>query len=209
MAKSNNMRRFVPSFRIFMEFLYIGDLIDKYMPETEKKSNAGRKKDFSKESIIKFWLISLFLGKNTTEIIKHAKLYPKYSYSCGMGGKVPSDSLISKTTHEIPLEMLQELFSRLIKQLIDVGVILGSVLVVDSTGIKAKKPSEDAKIGYTSGLGWIKGYKMHLVVDADCELPVGVILTPANVSDTVMLEKLLKNANLQPNLFFNIQEWVE
>ncbi len=38
------------------------------------------------------------------------------------------------------------------------------------------------------------GYKLHLVVDTLYELPISFVLTPANESDTLQMETLLKKA---------------
>lgn len=39
--------------------------------------------------------------------------------------------------------------------------------------------------------GWIFGYKLHLAVDAELELPLTLTVTPANVHDSIEYTNLL------------------
>jgi IS5 family transposase len=111
-------------------------------------------------------------------------------------------------------DLLEKCFADLVKEARKLLPGFGTNLAVDSTDIKAhsnghrQKPSDkDARWG-AKGAGhhcgpskdkqrdlyyWF-GYKLHLVVDALYELPVSFKLTPANESDTIHMEALLKKA---------------
>ena len=56
----------------------------------------------------------------------------------------------------------------------------------DNSGEK-KKGKKGEKDKY-----WWFGYKLHLLVDAEYEVPIAALLTPANESDTVQLKPLLE-----------------
>ncbi|MBX5321828.1 MAG: transposase [Candidatus Bathyarchaeia archaeon] len=54
----------------------------------------------------------------------------------------------------------------------------------------------DAKWGYSTTKEWVFGYKVHLVCDAELELPLAFTVTPANVYDNqecfTLLSKIAK-----------------
>ena len=86
------------------------------------------------------------------------------------------------------------------------GVISGEVIAIDSTAINAYEQSKHAikqeyrqwRLGAKDSFGntvtWF-GYKLHLAVDTESELPIAFEVTPANVNDgdlgPVLIEKLV------------------
>ena len=105
----------------------------------------------------------------------------------------------------------ETLFYDLVQQCRDEGIIIGSTIAIDSTAIdayEAKQPkSKSQETGnatwgakydtFRNKITWF-GYKIHLAVDTDSELPVALEVTPANVNDgdmgPVLVEKVASQA---------------
>lgn len=120
-------------------------------------------------------------------------------------------------------DLLEGCFGELVQRLRETLPGFGAKLAVDSTDIKAYSnghrrnpsdtdarwgakgagqhggPNSKAVVGANGGaktrdLYYWFGYKLHLVVDAVYELPVGFIVTPANEADISQMKALLKKA---------------
>ena len=111
----------------------------------------------------------------------------------------PHHDTFSKFIDRVGAESFEKIFDYLISE---IGRLrgIGRVVAVDSTLIKAysrsykdSEPSDpDAKWGYDpNNEGWVFGYKLHLAVDVELELPVAFTLTPANVYDSIEYPNLL------------------
>jgi hypothetical protein len=57
---------------------------------------------------------------------------------------------------------------------------------------KSNNTTEDGKKGKKDDVYYWFGYKLHLIIDALYELPMGFILTPANESDMTQKKPLLE-----------------
>lgn len=134
---------------------------------------------------------------------------------CGISSdNIPSQDAMGRFLKKLVehSDLLDKCFSDLVKEARELLPGFGDKLAVDSTDIKAysnghrKSPSDpDAHwgakgAGHHRGPGkerdmyyWF-GYKLHLVVDALYELPVSFEMTPANESDIVHMENLLRKA---------------
>jgi len=117
----------------------------------------------------------------------------------------PHHDTFSKFIDRIGPDSFERIFDRIVGQ-IGERTEIGKVVAVDSTLIKAysrsykgSEPSDpDAKWGYNPNTeGWIFGYKLHMAVDVELELPLTFTVTPANVYDSIeypnLLKKLVKN----------------
>jgi IS5 family transposase len=137
---------------------------------------------------------------------------------CGFSkDNIPSQDAMGRLLKKLVehADLLEKCFAGLVEELRKLLPGFGTKLAVDSTDIHAyanghrKTPSDpDARwgakgAGHHSGpakgdkqrdLYYWFGYKLHLVVDALYELPVSFKLTPANESDTIHMEALLKKA---------------
>jgi IS5 family transposase len=141
---------------------------------------------------------------------------------CGFSkGDIPSEDALGRFLKKLVRHeaMLEKCFADLVKEARQLLPGFGTKLAVDSTDIKAYSnghrdtPSDpDARwgakgAGHHSGpakdkqgdLYYWFGYKLHMVVDALYELPVSFQLTPANESDTIHMEALLKKAGADQN----------
>lgn len=135
-----------------------------------------------------------------------------------------SDFLISTDNSD-----LEEIRINLVKELIELKIISGSYLSIDSCPIRAKvkennlktnvndrfnkgricKGDGDAKLGIIvtfakskKEISYFWGYRDHVVIDAKSELPVWNITKPANVQDSVMFIPIFNL--IQQNFNFNI-----
>jgi IS5 family transposase len=90
----------------------------------------------------------------------------------------------------------------IVDKLRDVGVVKGEIVVCDATFIKAyskRNPKDDSR-GYgdpdarvgRAEKGYRFGYKLHLAVDADSDLPLAVIAASANENEKKHAPKLIE-----------------
>lgn len=92
---------------------------------------------------------------------------------------------------------LKRLFTRLVKGLQQVGVIKGQYLVVDATHLFAwasRKTKHDESLPFAAWgmhLDYFYGYKVHMLIDAESELPIGIRITPGNPHDSGMYIPLI------------------
>jgi hypothetical protein len=102
-------------------------------------------------------------------------------------------------------ELAQELFTDLVNQCRESGIINGEHIAIDSTAIGAyEKKQPKSRSQHTGNANWGAkydtfgnkltwfGYKVHLAVDTASELPVALDVTPANVYDGEMAMPLMK-----------------
>lgn len=98
---------------------------------------------------------------------------------------------LSRAFDNISEDFLKKLFHKLVIKLHDTGVITGRFLVVDATHIYAycntrkdtnKHPVEGAEWGDHHGSFY--GYKVHILIDADSEMPLAMILSSGEDHDS-------------------------
>jgi len=90
-------------------------------------------------------------------------------------------------------ERLTAIMNTLIRELLEGGIIKGETLALDATFIKAwsKRGMEDDSHGYSDpesrvgrdGKIYDLGYKAHIAVDADSDMPVAVVVASANMNE--------------------------
>lgn len=112
----------------------------------------------------------------------------------------PHHDTFSKFIDRVGAESFENIFDYIV-EVIGEKRNIGRVVAVDSTLINAysrfyknNQPSDpDARWGYDpNNEGWVFGYKLHLAVDAELELPLTFTVTPANVYDSVEYPNLLR-----------------
>lgn len=128
---------------------------------------------------------------------------------CGFE-KPPSHNSFSDFVDRVGADATEELFYYLVKQIMELKNI-GQLVAIDSTSLKGyahfwknKECSDpDARWGYSPTVKWVFGYKVHIAVDAESELPLAFIVTPANVYDSIeypeILDKLIQ-IGIQPKI---------
>lgn len=154
---------------------------------------------YSREAIIRAFLVSPLEDICTfTQLHRRLKTDLRFRYQCGfrLADPVPSISTLSRTFKKIVEKGLAEkLVHQLVKQCQEEGIIDGSHIAVDSCAVHAyekKRPKSQwdginatwgAKFdSFGNKITWF-GYKIHLVVDTYSELPMAVLVTPANEND--------------------------
>jgi transposase len=98
-------------------------------------------------------------------------------------------------------ERLEEITNRLILELVEYGEVKGESVALDATFIKAwskRDPSDDSH-GYSDsesrvgrdGKTYDLGYKAHVAVDSESELPLAVVVASANENEKKHAPELL------------------
>lgn len=128
---------------------------------------------------------------------------------------IPSEATYSRFVAKLSKhnDLVQETLNNAVQTLTDNLDGFGKVVAIDSTDVRAyskgvknsdvKRASDpDAAWGAKKKHGgpyfWF-GYKVHMVSDANYELPIHVEVTPANVSDYQGFIPPLRNANINPD----------
>lgn len=98
--------------------------------------------------------------------------------------------------------VLEDILRVMVQELQGMGVVTGRFLVVDATHILAwYNTSRDTDKHPLPGAAWGQhqgsffGYKLHLLIDAESELPVAARLTPGNDYDSPHLMPLVEDFN--------------
>ncbi len=133
-----------------------------------------------------------------------------FRYQCGfpLNKGVPSVSVLSRVfANMVKKQIAEQLFNDLVSSCQTKGLMATQHLAIDSTAIKAyerKQPKEKSEATGNATWGakfdthgnkvtWF-GYKIHLAVDTESELPVAAEVTPARVDDGDMGPALLEKA---------------
>lgn len=114
---------------------------------------------------------------------------------------------LSRAFDSVDESFLKKLFHQLVIKLHDKGVITGKFLVVDATHIYAycntRKNTDNHPV---DGAAWGEhhgsffGYKVHILIDAESEMPLAMIVSPGNDHDSPYLVPLLKEYEQQYDL---------
>ncbi len=123
-------------------------------------------------------------------------------------------SQLTRFRNKVGPERLTGIMNTLIKELVEGDIIKGETLALDATFIKAwsrRDPTDDSH-GYSDpesrvgrdGKTYDLGYKAHLAVDADSDMPVAVVVASANENEKKHTEELLENASLAVEGFWGV-----
>ncbi len=185
-------------------------------------TSTGRK-PFPRESLLRAIIFKNLKGlPSLTELVTELKDNPSAAIRCGLNILRPLPSIerfssFLKNTHN---KELQKIRLQLIHNLIDLAVITGEYLSIDScpipvrvkennlkTNVKNRfskahipKGSPDARLGIMvifpktnqKQIRYFWGFRDHVVIDAKEELPIWHITKPANVHDSVMFLPIFK-----------------
>jgi IS5 family transposase len=113
-------------------------------------------------------------------------------------------SQLSRFKKRVGTRRLQRIMNKLLKELLQGGVISGETVVLDATFVKAysrRDPHEnsrgksdpEARVG-RNGKTYELGYKLHIATDAKSELPLAVIAAPANDNEKKHAPTLFRQA---------------
>jgi transposase len=128
----------------------------------------------------------------------------KVARACGFRTQTPSHSLFTQFRHRLGEETYLRIFNQLIQTLLETGTVLGKVVAIDSTHVKAYsgraldnrtgRSDPDARVG-RGRRGFILGYRVHVACCADSELPIAFTVAPCNENDKVYFEPLLERVH--------------
>jgi len=115
-------------------------------------------------------------------------------------------SQLTRFRNKVGPERLTDIMNSLIMELVEGDIIKGETLALDATFIKAwsrRDPVDDSH-GYSDpesrvgrdGKTYDLGYKAHVAVDADSDMPVAAVVASANENEKKHTEELLEKASL-------------
>jgi transposase len=178
------------------------------------KTHATRGPKGHAELVLSYSLIAMQVEqiKTVKKLAARLKNDPVFRYNCGFNvlHNTPSTSTFSRFLNKIAnSKFLEEDFKSLVIKAKRLGVIDGTNVAIDSTCIhsyeKAKPKSKLVDDGNYSNWGVKKGsdgkvihwfgYKLHIVSDCKSELPLSILMTPANTSDLSMAIEPIKKFN--------------
>jgi hypothetical protein len=146
-------------------------------------------------------LVGLLKSASYRDMEKIISLDTRIASICGVDRASGLDhTTICKRFGALQEITLKRLFTRLVKELQQIGVIQGRYLVVDATHLFAwasEKTKSDKSLPFAAWgmhLDYFYGYKVHLLIDAEAELPIGVRITPGNPHDSGMYIPLIRAA---------------
>lgn len=161
------------------------------------------------ESLIRAKLASYYLNlRSNAAIVRRLQEDPILAITCGFNPRnIPNRSTFSRFDKKLKENqyLVDECVSMLSTKLHISLPDFGKEVAVDSTPVRTysnrkKEPFSDPEAGWIVKAStsikkdWHLGYKLHLVVDANYELPIYRKLTYAKVSDMTDIIPLLTNA---------------
>jgi transposase len=151
-------------------------------------------------------MIQLSSRRKLVEFLKHNSVWLG---KCGFQNP-PSHNSFSDFVDRVGADATEQLFYYLVERIREFKNI-GELIAVDSTPLKGyahfwknKKCSDpDAKWGYSPTTEWVFGYKVHIAIDAESELPLAFTVTPANIYDGKEYPRILETLiqkRMQPKI---------
>lgn len=147
--------------------------------------------------------------KTVKSLVYRLKTDLFFRYQCGftIAGRVPSEATFSRFTDQlIANEIAQKLFNQLVEQAMELNLIEGKNIAIDSSKYESydasvpssriDKNGENPDWGSkrdTDGnqIRWF-GWKLHIAVDCKSGLPLALTVTPASTADSVMAIPLIE-----------------
>jgi transposase len=193
--------KYQPETRLQKIFSVLGKVnIVSLLPD---KSRFGRK-GYDREAMF-YAIVAMYIEniKTVSALVARLRSDPVFRYTCGFNviGKVPSESTFSRFLAKLlKTGAIQKVFETLVVKAKELNIIDGTNIAIDSTEYEAydtplpkSKIVDDGKSpnwgkkkdSHGNDVKWF-GWKLHLGVDCESELPVSLDVTPASVNDAVM-----------------------
>ena len=147
-------------------------------------------------------MCALLLMYKTNNTLRTMETWIAYNERIQNAIRMPSPvdhTTLNRAFSDIDEDFLKQLFHSLVMKLHDKNVITGRFLVVDATHIHAycntrldtsNNPVEGAAWGEHQGSFY--GYKVHIIIDADSEMPIGMILSSGEDHDSAHFIPLIR-----------------
>ena len=188
-----------------------------YIDETTRK-NKGRK-GFHTSCLIKAMLLMYIRGIDSLlELERFLRAHKEWLYFLDLKRTVkgrikyiaPHRTTYDKLIKRLGIEGMTEIFTLLVIQMIEKGIITGNTLSVDATIIEAwfkdkdkgkngkvrKSRDRDASLGYDSYREiYVYGYKIHVVIDVKTGLPICICVTKAGYGESRTLRLFVEHIN--------------
>ena len=114
-------------------------------------------------------------------------------------------SQLTRFRNRVGPERLEDIMASLLEELVEEGVVKGENLALDATFIKAwsrRDPTDDShglsdpesRVG-RDGKTYDLGYKAHVAVDVESDMPVAAVVASANENEKKHTEELLGKAS--------------
>ncbi len=182
-------------------------LLDTIMSERTRAFSPLGRPGYLLEPLLKGVLASYYLGlKSTAHIVRRLQEDTILAVACGFDPRdIPHRSTFSRFKKK--LSKYQDLVDQCLNQMTsELRTLLpgfGEVVAVDSTPVRShcnpnKQLVSDPEAGWIAKGGsgknkdWRFGYRLHMVVDANFELPISKKLTLAKVQDVQEMLPLLR-----------------
>jgi hypothetical protein len=120
------------------------------------------------------------LTEYLNEHLEEAKL-------CGFTRNIPHRTTLGRFRKKLGPEFIENVHSSLLHMQTDTV----TYILADSTSLEKKKDPE-AKGGYSATKGLFKGFKAHIVSDADKRIPLAIVTTTGNRQDGPLFPSLLR-----------------
>ncbi len=183
----------------------VGNEFRRQLQGTKRRVGAG----YLMEALWKAYLLSFILNMDSTnDLLRKLQENPTFADICGfnMDTPLPSRWTFDRfiTTMTLQPEMIESLLDKAVCQLKQKLPGFGTTVAVDSTPVKShsnpgKKVKSDSEAGFIVKEGipnkvWKWGYKLHLLVCTEWELPIACNITLARESDVANLIPLTDKA---------------
>ena len=181
-----------------IDLSFIDELVD----------NTKGRKGFKTSSLIKALLLMYIRGMDSLlELERYLRKHKEWLYFLELKRTVkgqmryvaPHRTTYNKLVKRLGIEGMTEIFTLLVVQMIEKGIIKGNILSVDATIIEAwfkdkdkgkngkrrRSRDRDASLGYDSYREmYVYGYKIHVVIDVETGLPICICVTKAGYGES-------------------------
>jgi hypothetical protein len=155
---------------------------------------GGKPRQYGDASIVLMAVVQSVWRKSYEQMVDYVATHAELALALGFSQRTPEGQLrtISKGQYwerRMALGLLPFLFFflGLVGQLMRLGVITGTALIVDSTLLSAWYHADPGATWQKyARKGAVFGYKVHALLCAQNSLPVFVLVTPANVHDSLV-----------------------
>lgn len=164
---------------------------------------------YSPRAMVRAWLAKYLLNiRYNVDLVQTLKRSPGLRKVCGFDDDTPSEPTISYFTRKLKehQHLIDECFNQVTEKVREYLPDLGDEVAIDSTAIESySNPHREvvsdphARWGVkhnargkdTTKTEWFFGYKLHTISDVNHEIPLGMVLTPANRSDSPLLPSVV------------------
>ena len=195
--KTHAKKRFRPRLTSLIKHLNFSKYATRLPGQDSPTPRAG----YPKLAYLKALLLKTFLQLTYRDLEAFLRRYPSYATACGFRrAQIPHYSRFAKFFTRLDPFLVEDISIDVTHKLIRRLRMPCQVLGGDSSSSRAyansftKKGDPDAAVGKSSVKGFFYGYKLHLVVDGQTDLPVAFEVTAGNVYDGHRLLPLLRKA---------------